>query len=142
MAALLIYSPKCAHSIEIVNFLQSTPQLKTMVQLHDVNRQGVPQQYSKQITRVPTMLTKNGKILVGKEIKSWLESLLPNNFVNCDLKTCKGFGNFASFDGTDDTDGNIFSLDKYGQSLQPAITPELQEKINKKVSSGSASIRD
>jgi hypothetical protein len=136
MAALLIYSQKCSHSIEIVNFLQASPQLKQAVQLHDVNRLGVPKQYAKQITRVPTMLTKNGKILVGKEIKAWLESLLPNNFVNCDLNGCKGFGNFASFDGSDDG-GNIFSLDQYGQSLQPAMTPELQEKINKKVTSGA-----
>ena len=141
MAALLIYSQKCAHSIEIINFLQSTPQLKQMVQLHDVNRQGVPPQYAKQITRVPTMLTKNGKILVGKEIKAWLESLLPNTFENCDLKSCKTLGSFASFDGSDDSGGSMFSLDNYGQSLQPAMTQELQDKINKKVTSGS-SIRE
>ncbi len=131
-----MYSPKCSHSIEIINFLQSTPQLKQMIQLHDVNRLGVPSQHAKQITRVPTMLTKNGKILVGKEIKAWLESLMPNTFSNCDLKTCKGFGSLASFDGTDDTNDNIFSLDNYGQSLQPALTPELQAKINKKVTGG------
>jgi len=136
MAALLVYSPKCTHSIEILNFLQSTPQLQQMIQLHDVNRLGVPSQYARQITRVPTMLTKNGKILVGKEIKSWLDSMMPNTFSNCDLKTCKGFGSLASFDGTEDQSDDIFSLDNYGQSLQPAITPDLQAKISQKVTGG------
>ena len=138
MAALLVFSQKCNHSLEILNFLEATPQLKQMVQLHDVNRLGVPAQYAKQISRVPTMLTKNGKILVGKEIKSWLESLLPNTFGNCDVKLCKNFGSgLASFDGSDDTDDNIFSLDNYGQSLQPAMTAELQQKINKPVTGGN-----
>jgi glutaredoxin-related protein len=138
MAALLVYSQKCKHSIEIIQFLESTPQLKQMVQIHDVNRLGVPAQYARQITRVPTMLTKNGKILVGKEIKSWLESLLPNTFGNCDVNSCKGFGGgLASFDGSDATDDNIFSLDNYGQSLQPAMTTELQDKINKAVTGGN-----
>ena len=44
MAALLVYSQKCKHSIEIIQFLESTPQLKQMVQTHDVNRLGVPPQ--------------------------------------------------------------------------------------------------
>jgi glutaredoxin-related protein len=139
MAALLVFSQKCKHSIEILNFLESTPQLKSMVQVHDVNRHGVPAQYSKQITRVPTLLTKNGKILVGNEIKVWLESLLPNSFTNCDINSCKGFGGgLASFDGNEDAGGdNIFLLDNYGQSLQPAMTPEIQNKINKKVTGGN-----
>ena len=138
MSALLVCSQKCKHSIEILNFLESAPQLKQMVQIHDVNRQGVPTQYSKQITRVPTMLTKNGKILVGKEIKAWLESLMPNSFVNCDLNSCKNFGgSFASFDGSDDTGSGIFLLENYGQSLQPAMTPELQSKITKPVTGGN-----
>ena len=134
MAALLVFSPKCNHSIEILNFLESSPQLKQMVQLHDVNRLGIPAQYSRQINRVPTMLTKNGKILVGKEIRSWLESLLPATFTSCDLYSCKNFGGgLASLDGSENDDA-IFSLDNYGQSLQPAMTKELQDKINKKVS--------
>jgi hypothetical protein len=137
MAALLICSNKCKHSLEIISFLESTPQLKQMVQLHDVNRLGVPPQYAKQITRVPTMLTKNGKILVGNEIKKWLESLLPNSFTNCDLNSCRSFGgSLASLDGGEDGD-SIFLLDNYGQSLQPAMTPELQSKISKPVTGGN-----
>jgi hypothetical protein len=83
------------------------------------------------------MLTKNGKILVGQEIKAWLQSLLPNTFTNCDLNSCRGFGGgLASFDGSEETDG-IFLLENYGQSLQPAMTPELQNKISKPVTGGN-----
>jgi len=137
MAALLVYSPKCKHSIDILQFLDTVPQLKQMVQTHDVNRLGVPPQYARQITRVPTMLTKNGKILVGNEIRAWLDSLLPAKFTNCDLFSCKSFGaGLASLDGAEGDDG-MFSLDNYGQSLQPAMTKELQDKINKPVTGGN-----
>jgi hypothetical protein len=84
------------------------------------------------------MLTKNGKILVGKEIKAFLESLLPAQFVNCDLNSCRNFGgSLASLDGSEESDGSIFLLEHYGQSLQPAMTPELQSKISKPVTGGN-----
>ena len=135
-AALLVFSPKCQHSMQLLQYIDTVPQLRQMVQVHNVNTHGVPPQYSKQISRVPTMLTKNGKILVGQEIKAWLESLLPNQLENHNLRG----GNFASLDGTDDgDDGDMFSLDNYGQSLQPAITPELQAKMSQTVSNGSYS---
>jgi hypothetical protein len=134
MAALLVYSQKCKPSIEILQFLETVPQLKQMVQTHDVNKFGIPQQYAKQITHVPTMLTKDRKILVGKEIKAWLDSLLPNKFSTCDLFSCKSFGSgMASLDGSESADEGMFSLDNYGQTLQPAMTKELQDKINKPV---------
>lgn len=74
------------------------------------------------------MLTKNGKFLVGNEIKNWLESLLPNN----EIETC-GFGgcSMTTLDGENNSD--IFGLDDYGRTLQPAMTPELEEKINRDV---------
>jgi hypothetical protein len=128
--ALLLYSRKCKHSMEIIDFIQQNQQLRQIVRFHDVNSQGIPQQYSNKITRVPTMLTQNGKFLVGAEIKQWLLSLLPNQEWDN-----HGFGGikFASnLDGEED--GGLFSLNNYGQSLQPALTPELQAKIDKGVS--------
>lgn len=130
MSALLIYSNRCSHSKDIINFINQHAQLKQIVQFHDVNTLGIPQQYANKINRVPTMLTKNGKLLVGNEVKQWLQSLLPNEITNCQLGSC-GIGTW-SLDGDDD-DGSIFSLNNYGQSLQPAITPELQQKINQQV---------
>jgi hypothetical protein len=130
MAALLVYSPNCQFSQEIIQFLQSNPSLQTLVQFHNVSTHGIPAQYKSKINRVPTLLTKNGKILVGKEVKAWLESLIP-----CDIMSCPvGSGScYMSSLENPDGDDSFFSLDNYGQSLQPVMTPELQEKIKKDV---------
>ena len=128
--ALLLYSNKCTFSAEVLTFISNNSQLKQIIQLHNINTHGVPQQYAGKITRVPTLLTKNGKMLVGNEVKQWLVSLLPVE----ELTTCniQGKCGFSSLDGQDDN--SLFELDHYGQSLQPAMTPELQAKINKSVS--------
>ena len=133
--SLLIYSPRCSHSIDLIDYIKRQPQLAQLVGYHNVNVKGIPPQYAHKITRVPTMLTKNGKVLVGNEIKNWLDSLLPNK----EISNC-GFGggcSMTTLDG-DDNDADIFTLDNYGQSLQPAMTQELEEKINRNVSKGIA----
>lgn len=129
MSALLVYSNRCKHSQNVIQYINSNQQLKQIVKFHDVNLYGVPQNYAKYINRVPTMLTKNGKVLVGREIKNWLESLLPSEFTSCSINDC-GLG--SNLDNTDDSD-NIFNLDDYGVSLQPAMTQELQDKISQSV---------
>src|SRR6056300_1523984 len=130
--SLLIFSPKCTHSMELVNYINRNAQLKQLVHFHNVNVLGIPPQYRGKITRVPTMLTKNGKILVGREIQNWLESLLPVQ----ELETC-GFGGMSSTTLDGESTSDMFGLDDYGRSLQPAMTPELQEKISRKVEDGA-----
>ena len=127
--SLLIYSPKCSHSLDIIDYIKRRPQISQLVSYHNVNTQGIPPQYAHKITRVPTLLTKNGKFLIGNEIKNWLESLLPSNDINsCDFGMCS----MTSLDGEGNSD--IFGLDDYGRSLQPPMTAELEEKINRDVS--------
>ena len=127
--SLLIYSPKCSHSLDIIDYIKRRPQISQLVNYHNVNTQGIPPQYAHKITRVPTLLTKNGKFLIGNEIKNWLESLLPNNDIgSCDFGMCS----MTSLDGEGNSD--IFGLDDYGRSLQPPMTAELEEKINRDVS--------
>ncbi len=132
--SLLIYSPRCKHSMDLVQYINSDKQLKQLVQYHNVNTMGIPSEYAGKITRVPTMLTKNGKILVGNEIKNWLESLLPKKDIEHG-----GFGSsicsMSTLDGNDRDSGHFY-LDNYGQSLQPAMTKELEEKISRDVSKG------
>lgn len=136
MSALLVYSDKCSHCKDVISYVNSNPQLTQIVRYHNVNTLGIPPQYQKQITRVPTLLTKNSKILVGKEIKQWLSSLLPVEFTSCSLGGV-GFGS-TSLDGAEE-DGDMFCLDNYGQSLQPAITPELQARISQSVNDAFSS---
>ena len=133
--SLLIYSPRCKHSMEVIEYIGKHLQLKQLVHLHNVNTQGIPSNYKNKINRVPTMLTKNGKILVGNEIKNWLDSLLPRREIEHG-----GFGGGCSMTTLDgnDKDSNMFYLDSYGQSLQPAMTKELEEKINRDVTKGMA----
>lgn len=134
--SLLIYSPRCKYSMEIIEYVNSKPQLKQLVNYHNVNTQGVPPAYRNKITRVPTLLTQNGKILVGNEIRNWLESLLPNK----QIEHCGFGGGWCSMTSLDnnENENDIFSLDNYGQALQPAMTRELEEKINRDVSKGIA----
>ena len=127
--SLLIFSPQCIHSLDIIDYINKHEQLKQIVQYHNINKLGIPPLYKNKITRVPTMLTKNGKLLVGNEIRNWLESLLPVQdlemcvFGGCSMTTLEGEGL-----------GDIFGLDDYGRSLQPPMTKELEERINQSVS--------
>ena len=76
-------------------------------------------------------LTKNGKLLVGNEIRNWLESLLPVK----ELETCNFGGcSTTSLEGDGEGSGDLFGLDDYGRTLQPAMTPELEDKISQSVS--------
>ena len=128
--ALLLHSQKCTHSKDIIEYIQANDQLRQIIKYHDVNKLGIPAQYKGRITHVPTMLTTNGKMLVGAEIKQWLESMLPHeDITNCELGGKCGFA--SSLDGEDD--GSMFNLGSYGQSLQPAMTQELKAKIERTV---------
>ena len=111
--SLLIFSQKCSHSKDVIAFIQKHPQLKQIVHYHDVNVHGLPMQYRDRITRVPTMLTKNGKILIGSEIKNWLQSLLPNEHIyHHEFGSACNMGGIDGGDVSDDT----FALDGYGQA--------------------------
>ena len=136
MSALLIYSNKCKNCTEAIQFIQSNPQLQSLVKYHDVNQLGVPNQYRDKIKGVPVLLTKNGKLLNGKqEIVAWLQSLLPCSVSHQSIAVGKGVGMSLLSGGEDDTH---FNLSEYGQSLQPAMTPELEAKINKAVSDSNS----
>jgi hypothetical protein len=109
--ALLVYSDKCKWSQEILLYLE-------IVRFWNINDQGIP---SKKITRVPTLVTNDGKMLVGKEVQAWLESMVPCDFESWD----SGVG--ANLDGTENP--GLFEFDRYGESLQPRLTPELEARI-------------
>tara|TARA_R110002073_G_scaffold40478_1_gene114667 strand:- start:401 stop:829 length:429 start_codon:yes stop_codon:yes gene_type:complete len=125
--ALLIHSDRCSICRDIVSWLQENKQVAQIIRLHDVNVNGIPQKYKNKIKVVPSLLTQNGKFLTGSEVKAWLKSMAPTkelaNF---------GFGGRGNMHGLDDDDDDedIFSIENYGQSIQPAITKELDERIN------------
>lgn len=141
--SLLIFSPKCQHSRELIDFIQARPQLKQLIHYHNINERGIPPEYKHRISRVPTMLTKNGKVLVGSEIKAWLMSLLPNEEVFFD--DIGGFScSMTSLENDDEVrnGGGIFDMENYGSTLQPPMTPDLQAKINRSVSEAYNQIKN
>lgn len=131
MALLFYSSQRCTHSEEITKLIQTSAQLRSIIKMHDVSQFGLPNQYKSHVRSVPTIITTKNQIMVGKEAYNWLVSLMPvQEFTNCNIRP--GFGCMTSISGGDDGD-DFFSLDMYGQSLQPIMTPELQAKINKKI---------
>jgi hypothetical protein len=122
--ALLVYSDKCKWSMEIIQFIKTQPTLIEIVRFHNISTQGVP---SKKITKVPTLVTNNGDMKVGGEVKTWLVSMIPVEFESWDSTN-----NFVSnLDGSESR--TLFELDSYGESLQPVLTPELEARISMSV---------
>lgn len=117
--ALLVYSENCKWSQEILMYIKTQPALLEIVRFWNVNAQGIP---SNKITRVPTLVTNDGKMCIGKEVKAWLESMVP-----CDFESWCSATGCSNLDGTDDP--GFFEVDRYGESLQPRITPELEARI-------------
>jgi hypothetical protein len=119
--ALLVFSDRCQYCQEILKFIEREPSIQPVLRFWNITTQGVP---TKKITRVPTLVTDEGKMMVGSEVKAWIESMIPSeieSFNNTDFT--------YNLDGTEELD-NMFNLDRYGASLQPVLTPELEAKIN------------
>jgi hypothetical protein len=107
--------------MDIMQYIKSQPSLLEIVRFHNVTSQGVP---SKKITKVPTLVTNDGVMKVGGEVKAWLQSMIPAEFESWDAPASF----VTNLDGTDAAQ-NMFELDRYGETLQPRLTPELEEKI-------------
>ena len=127
--ALLLFSQRCHHSMKIIKYIQEHKSLHSMLTFHDVNKMGVPEELNGKIDSVPVLITTSDKkILVGKEIMAWFESVLPSDFVGMD----DNFGG-ASLTDPDDDGGDMFELDSYGVPLSPPMTGDMQKKIDMSV---------
>jgi hypothetical protein len=83
---------------------------------------------------VPTLVTNEGVMKVGGDIKPWLESLVPFEFGAWD--PCPFVSNI---DGTEEP--TLFEFENYGLQLQPEITPEIESKISMSVTDAMATLR-
>lgn len=127
--ALLLFSQRCQHSMKIIKYVQDTKPLHSMLLFHDVNKLGVPDELKGKINSVPVLLTKSDqKILVGKEIMAWFESVLPSEFEGADT----GFGASLT-DPEGGGGGGMFELDSYGLALAPPMTKDIQARIDQSV---------
>ena len=124
--ALLVFSDKCQYCFDVLSLIKQHPSLGQMLRYHNVTTQGRPK--TEKVTRVPTLITAEGQILVGAEVKNWLESMIP-----VEIENWSGGGILtASLDGGDGG-RDMFELDSYGTSMQPMVTAELKAKMSKDV---------
>jgi len=130
--ALLVFSQNCKFSQETIKYIQTQPVLQGIVRFHDITTQGVP---SSKITRVPTLITNEGQMHVGREVRTWLDSMIPIEFISWD--TTPGF--CSNLDGSS-CHANMFDIEQYGESLQPELTPDLEARISRSVTDAMASL--
>jgi len=130
--SVLVFSDRCKHCVSIIQYVQQHPALQSMVKFHNIDK-GVP----KRVERVPTLVTSDGKMLVGGEVKAWLESMLPSSFTEYE-SSCIGM---SCLDNTDDDNG-FFKLDMYGQSLKPTISRELEDRMNKSIDEAMTELKN
>lgn len=123
--ALLVFSDRCQYCTEILKLIEREPAIQPVLRFWNITTQGVP---SKKITRVPTLVTNEGKMMVGAEVKNWIESMLPT-----EIESFNNNSFVFNLDGSDTSD-NVFNLEKYGASLQPTLTPELEARISEDTS--------
>jgi hypothetical protein len=129
--ALLVYSDRCKWCQEIIQYVRSQPPLVDIVRFHNITTNGVP---SKMITRVPTLVTNEGQMFVGADVKKWLESMVPATF-----ESWEGSGAVCyNLDGSACDD--LYDISRMGQILQPEITPDLERKISLSNSEALASL--
>jgi hypothetical protein len=129
--ALLVYSDKCKFSGQIIEYIKTQPTLNEIIRYHNVSTLGVP---SKKITMVPTLVTNEGVMKIGGDIKPWLESMIPFEFEAWGADT-----GCSNIDGTEVP--TLFEFDNFGKQLQPEITPELEAKISTDITDAMAKLR-
>jgi hypothetical protein len=112
----------------VIQEIRENPALIHMIRFHNVSTQGVP---SRQITRVPTLVTNDGHLLVGNDVRKWIESMKPEERVEeFDQTVLAG----AALDDTHENEaGDYFDINNFNMPLAPPMTRELEEKVNRKV---------
>ncbi len=134
MAALLLYSMRCQHCVNVLNTIQKNKALQSIIKLHDVNRQGIPHQLHGKIDCVPALITKDGNLMTGKEVKNWITSMIPDSNEMGSINFGGMAAGLQSIENPEENGEDFFELDSYGTSLAPPMTPELQRKIDMDVS--------
>jgi hypothetical protein len=129
--ATLVYSENCKYCADIIQYINENPVLGRIVGFHNLKK-GIP----KGVTRVPTLVTSQGNIIVGGDIKGYLQQMIPPPEVECSGPRCK----MSNLDFTDDAD-DMFLFDEYGKSLKPNMTPDLEAKISRSVQDAYAEVK-
>jgi hypothetical protein len=96
--------------------------VKDQIKYQNIHEEPIPEDYRKVLTHVPALITKDGRPLMGPEVKQWVLSMMPTDVESFDHSS------FASFDGNPNSAPGLFELESYGAPLAPPLTPELSWK--------------
>jgi len=130
--ATLFYSERCKFCYDIIEFIKTKPALHSIVRYHNVEEGGIPQG----VTKVPSLVTSDGKLYVGKQVREYLQSLVPDTverfqFTNAKMKRLDN-----------KLPGKYFSVNDYGNRIvKPEITEELKAKVERPIADGLASLK-
>lgn len=126
MFAVFVFSPRCNYCNELYGILKQTPFLD-QIQMHNVHEKPIPNEYKDMLKSVPAIVTREGNLLMGEEAKRWATDLIPSEIESFTRRM------FASFDGNPNLVPGLFDLESYGTSLAPPMTPEIEQKISRKL---------
>jgi len=81
----MFYSPRCEHCLEANKILENTP-YADQIEYLNVHQTEIPSEYKKELTHVPAIITNEGKLLVGTEVRQWALSLIPTEIESFDAR--------------------------------------------------------
>jgi predicted thioredoxin/glutaredoxin len=126
--ATLIYSDQCINCYELIEYIKTKPALHTIVKYHHIN-EGVPNG----VTKVPSLITSDGNLYVGNQVKTYLQSLIPNKIEKFQ------YGKISSKRlDNQNLGGKYFSVRNYGNNI---INPDPDERVNIPVNDALASLK-
>jgi len=131
---ILFFSQSCIHCQQCISLLTPENPASEKVIFFDVGVSALPKSYEKIVSRVPTLVKTDGNVLKGKDVRMWILNQIPSK-----IEYLGNFEEFAPFgsNGTMPT-SRFSSLEDQNMSLAAEMTPELEEKINRKVDKGIA----
>jgi len=126
----LFYSNKCSHSAQVLHLVRGYEPLARKTRLYDISIHSLPQSYERVVSRVPTLVTADGSIRVGNEIKAYVRSLIPTNieYIAAGDIDAAPFGSEGIMPSS-----RYMLMDDMGEPLGAEMTPELEQKISQKV---------
>ena len=123
--ATLVYSDKCDYCRDVLQFIYDNPEVRPQIHVHDISN-GIPTG----ISRVPSLMIGQDKILVGQDCKNYLMNMIAK-----EEQPVIGTGvHYVSIDGSGDTTNNQY-CDLMDMDIPRAapMTKEFEEKMRKKV---------
>lgn len=123
--ATLIFSDRCEYCHDIIRFIQQNPEIRPQIHVHNID-DGIPTG----ISRVPSLMVGQDKILVGQDCKNYLM-----NMISQEEEPVIGTGvHYVSIDGSGDISNkqycDLMDMDK---PRAAPMTKEFEEKMRKKV---------